>query len=189
MKLHVPYFSYSIAQQHTLPLTTDGVTCAKMVLDYFGFNPNEDIHSLIEQGNTIGVCDVSPFVMVDSLVVLLRVHGMSAVKEYFRNNTFDLMLASYVQTLYDTEARENGIATLIASIAEGVPAIVFIRPANNTNGIFEDYPVVVCGYESTSGDISGFYYHDPRNEKGEDAFIEASDFRSRWNRTAILLEK
>ena len=54
MKLHVPYFSYSIAQQHTLPLTTDGVTCAKMVLDYFGFNPNEDIHSLIEQGNTIG---------------------------------------------------------------------------------------------------------------------------------------
>ncbi len=183
MKLHVPYCTSNLveesAQIKTKTFTTDGVTCAKMVMDFFGPNAAQEMSELINYGNTLGVCDVSPFVMIDSLVILLKVRGIHATKEYFRNNSFDFFLSTYVQNLYDIEARENGIATIIASIAEGVPVIALLK----------DHPVVLFGYENKNGQITGFHYHDPKGERGEAVFISAADFRATWTRTAILLEK
>jgi|GEM_PF-4600194 len=179
MKLNVPYLSVNMPKQNTA-VSLEGVTCAKMIMDFYGFKTAEDMRELLSWGNSIGACDrLHPF-MIDSLVVLLRAHGFHAYKEIFRNNSFDFILANAIQDMYDREYRENGICAIVASISESVPVIAII----------EEHVVLMYGYEAEKGELAGFYYHDPASdESGEGQFISLEHFRKAWKRTVIFLDR
>lgn len=186
MKLNIPYLSYNIEAVNR-ELSTEGITCAKMVMDFYGFSTNEDIRDLLSWGNSIGACDKDPF-MIDSLVVLLQAHGFRAYKEIFRNNSFDFILANALQEIYDKEYRENGIAAIVASIAESVPVITLMKDAADIHA--EEHVVLMYGFEAAKGELTGFYYHDPASdESGEGQFISLETFRKAWKRTAVFLDR
>lgn len=188
MKINVPYISFDNSRITNAAVATDGITCAKMIMDYYGFKTTEDMRELLAWGNCIGACDKIHSVMLDSLVVLLQVKGFYAYKEVFKNISFDFVLSNAIHELYDREYRENGITAIVSSISESIPVIALVNNGNET--IDEEHVVLLIGYEASKGELKGLYYHDPASDQsGESQFISMDDFRNAWRRTAIFLDK
>ncbi len=181
MKLSVPYFSLSFSPTQKNPVDVRGVTCAKMVFDFYGIN-ERSIEDLLYVSGSIGLYDTPPNFMLDSLIVLLKMHGFSARKEYFKNYEIDFALSEQVLEMYDVGYREEGILALAESLYNKRPVITTVSQTENAVG--NDKLMLLIGYDKTEEGIQGFYYHDAEHE---DKFVSISEFRQMWKRMAVFV--
>lgn len=166
MKLSVPYYSQflDVADAAWRPKAC-GMTCVAMVLAHTG--NVQGIDALIQEAVAAGGYGPSGW-FHDALVHTLKEHGAPQARR--------------------AESIEN-IDALVASLDAGAPTIVSV-----VDEILEQtkfHMVVLVGYEEDeSGEVSGFYYHDPQSlspENGANRFVPIAAFLKHWRKMAIFI--
>jgi hypothetical protein len=95
---------------------------------------------------------------------------------------------------YKRQVVEEAMHIFSKSIDNSEPFLVSIN--KNMGKKVSPHLVVVTGYESEKGRISGLYIHDPNNPKKNgkrtelvNQFINRKDFVKMWRKTAIFIKK
>lgn len=182
----VPYISqYSNIFETDWQNRSCGIACVAMLLGYYNL---QDINPmrLIDEGVAIGgYCNKGWF--HDSLVRLLRNHGVNAYAQEFRsvdvsaeNNTFKI-------NALEQEMVQKAIVKIIQEIIAGHPVMISVEPGFNTNK--ENHLILIIGYDF-SGENKKFIIHDPdgasENIDRSQIAVDISKVSKFWRKFAIF---
>lgn len=181
-----------------------GVTCVKMVLDYFfekdliyfaGPKNKLSINQLIDEGIQIGSYKENVGWIHSGLVKILRNHGVLSYTQEFKsvNVTIDQIHGvTFVDGKNYPEMPIYGIKKIISSLNSERPVIVSVEPGFSNNK--DNHLIVLTGFENINFDnkIDGFiYFHDPDARDGVEKInfkVSLSDFIKKWRKMAIFLD-
>lgn len=182
----VPYISqYSDVFEKDWQNRSCGIACVAMLLGYYNL---EDINPmrLINEGVAIGGhCNKGWF--HESLVRLLRNHGVNAYAQEFRSVDVSPENKTFEINSLETKMIESGINKIISEIDLGHPVIISVGPGFNTNK--ENHLILIIGYDF-SDEKKNFIVHDPdgvdKNELNYEMPVEISKIRQFWRKFAIF---
>lgn len=184
--LPVPYISqYSNSFDEDWKNRSCGIACVAMLLGFYNL---EDINpmKLIEEGVAIGgYCSDGWF--HESLVRLLRNHGVNAYAQEFRsvyvspeNKTFEI-------NSFEQKMLEEGTAKIIKEIDLGHPVLMSVKEGFNTNK--ENHLILIIGYDF-SGENQKFIVHDPDGLDKKDLHgempVDIAKIHEFWRKFAIF---
>lgn len=176
MKLTVPYYSQHLdVTDEVWKSRACGIVCLKMLLESKGVN-TPPLDEMIGQGCAIGAHGEWGW-KHDGLVALGKQYGAKLSCAEWRQSNIKS----------SDEMNEEGIKFLISELHAHRPVIV-----SAIKKFLEDdkfHMVVLTGFEESSGEVTGFYYHDPDHEieiSGENLFVPIDTFRAKWRRMAIF---
>ncbi len=184
--LPVPYISqYSKLFEKDWQNRSCGIACVAMLLGYYNL---EDINPmrLVNEGVTIGgYCNKGWF--HESLVRLLRNHGVNAYTQEFRSIDVNSENKTFEINSLETKMIESGIAKIIKEIDLGNPVMISVEPGFNTNK--ENHLILIIGYDF-SDQKEKFIVHDPdgvdKNELHSEMPVDISKIRQFWRKFAIF---
>lgn len=186
--LDVPFVSqYSVERDIDGLSRTCGLACVNKIID-FATGENISLGDLVAEGKMVkGAYEPGIGWNHKALVAMLRNHNVGAYSEEFKAVFNDIKSGEVKDSPYLNDHLDRGIRKIAKEVEEGRPVIV--------SGIKgwkeEDKPhmMLVLGFETLDGSISGFYYHDPDDENidGRNNFIDVTTFRNKWRRFAIFL--
>jgi hypothetical protein len=186
--LDVPYFS-----QHTDEVTKKwqnsscGIAVLKMILDVL-LKDSPKFSFLIDEGVAIDGFVKNGW-QHESLVRLLRNHGIMAYAQEFRSVSIQIDDVHGVTKLYgkDKEKLQKlGIQKIFSKISLGLPVIVSVLPNFKYNK--DSHLILIVGYDETKNVL---YYHDPDAKDGKEIkseIITVSQFLKYWKSMAIFLD-
>ena len=182
----VPYISqYSDSIEHDWQNRSCGIACVAMLLGYYNL---EDISpmKLINEGVSIGgYCNHGWF--HESLVRLLRNHGVNAYAQEFRSVDVNPEQKTFEISPLETKMIDEGLAKIIHEIDANHPVMVSVAPGFNTNK--ENHLVLIIGYDF-SDKKEKFIIHDPDAATEKQAHSEMSmdiaQIRKFWRKFAIF---
>ncbi len=166
--LSVPYYSQFLDLDNKMDmLTSCGMTCVKMLLDYYNIK-SLSLNELVTKGKTEGG------------------YGKSGwVHDYFVNLLISFNLESHREEKINTEEE---IKEIKISLDKGNPIICSVAKRLFDKRMF--HMILLIGYEaSDNGEVLGFYYHNPEStsrEAGRDCYVSIADFAEYWRHMAIF---
>ena len=182
----VPYISqYSDSIEHDWQNRSCGIACVAMLLGYYNL---EDISpmKLINEGVSIGgYCSHGWF--HESLVRLLRNHGINAYAQEFRSVNVSPEQKPFEISPLETKMIDEGVAKIIHEIDADHPVMVSVAPGFNTNK--ENHLVLIIGYDF-SDKKEKFLIHDPdaatEKQAHSEMSVDIAQIRKFWRKFAIF---
>jgi len=182
----VPYISqYSDSIEHDWQNRSCGIACVAMLLGYYNL---EDINPmrLINEGVSIGgYCNRGWF--HESLVRLLRNHGVNAYAQEFRSVNVSPENKTFEISVLETKMIEEGLAKIIREVDANHPVMLSVDPGFNTNK--ENHLVLIIGYDFSDKNEK-FIIHDPNaaTEKlaHSEMSVDIAKIRKFWRKFAIF---
>jgi len=182
----VPYISqYSDSIEHDWQNRSCGIACVAMLLGYYNL---EDISpmKLINEGVSIGgYCSHGWF--HESLVRLLRNHGINAYAQEFRSVNVSPEQKTFEISPLETKMIDEGVAKIIHEIDADHPVMVSVAPGFNTNK--ENHLVLIIGYDF-SDKKEKFLIHDPdaatEKQAHSEMSVDIAQIRKFWRKFAIF---
>ena len=182
----VPYISqYSDSIERDWQNRSCGIACVAMLLGYYNL---EDIGpmKLINEGVSIGgYCNRGWF--HESLVRLLRNHGVNAYAQEFRSVAVSSEQKTFEVSPLETKMIDEGLAKIIREIDVGHPVMVSVEPSFNTNK--ENHLILIIGYDF-SDKKEKFIIHDPDSATEKSAHsempVDIAKIRKFWRKFAIF---
>lgn len=179
MILPVPYYSqHRDVEDAIWRPRACGMTCLKMVLDYYA--PKLDIEvpsldDLIEEGISIEGYSAHGWIH-DKLVLIAHNYGMPAYREEFR-------------TIIPTRQKAlatRGLRKILDFLHEGKPVIVSVEGNFEDGGDF--HQVVLVGFEK-EGSVDTIIYHEPaaQDETGKNRRVAKETFLKHWRNLGIFI--
>lgn len=159
-----------------------GIVCVKMVLDY-ALKDGIQIEDLIQEGYVVGGT-VKAGWSHETLVRVLRNHGVLAYRQEFKSHNVDLDNKQGSENIEQTKVfRRLGIEKIKGSIDYGFPVLVSVKPGFGENG--GDHLILIVGY-----DDENFYINDPQRSGMEKDPIRVSieKFDQFWKGLTIFTE-
>jgi len=135
-----------------------GIACLKMIMEYKGVKV--DSLDLLNEGQIIGGYNSTIGWDHNSLVRLLRNHGISSYPQEFRSIKIDIESKDMTDSSEENNFLEKGIEKIRESIDNGNPVMVSVAAGFGENG--SPHVVLVVGH-----DDDNLYFNDPNNEDGE----------------------
>jgi len=169
-KLDVPYFSqYKDVQEPSHRLTSCGMTCVYMALQYLG-SETPTLDEMIQGGVEAGG------------------YGRSGwIHDYFVN----LFQESGYECERHEHMRDSDVHMISFAIKNGSPVILSVERRLWDQRLF--HMVLITGVrESSNGDLEGFFYHDPaslRENGSRHLYVPLGTFYLDWRRMAIFPKK
>jgi uncharacterized protein YvpB len=148
-----------------------GIACVKMILNFAG--AEFSIKDLINEGLEINGYTEYGWDH-ESLVRLLRNHGVNSYRQEFRSNDKDI----------ESRLRDDGVSKIKSHIDNGQPVIVSVDKGFGNNNHL--HLILVTGY-----DDENFIYNDPDSRNGEEkegATVSEEEFLKYWRGLAIFVE-
>jgi uncharacterized protein YvpB len=182
-KLDVPFLSQKdnvLKKEYTH--NSCGIVCVKMVLDY-AKKGNRDLDELIQEGYVVGGTENAGW-SHETLVRVLRNHGVLAFRQEFKSHNVDLISKQgLVNENQEKGFRELGIQKIKNSIDLGYPVLISVKPGFGENG--SDHLILVVGY---SDDL--FFVNDPQRKGQEKDPIGVSieKISEYWKGLSIFVE-
>jgi len=176
MILDVPYFTQYSARDFSWQERSCGVACLKMVLDFYDVGA-PTLDDLIEDGKEDGYIDGVGW-KHDYLVKMgLRYGLVGSHRKEFKGSE---------DNLYES------ILEHIKYLKEEKPVIVSV--VKNFEHKDKPHLVVLVGFrEDDSGEITGFYYHEPDSlnpaDDGNRQFVDMETFREYWRKMSVFLSR
>jgi len=165
MKLDVPYYSQflDVSDKKWMPRAC-GMACVKMILDFYNAeSPELDV--LIVEGYKNGGYGKWGW-LHDYFVQIFKRFDLGSKRSEGMNN----------------------FEELVNELKNGNPII--ISAVKHILGQTKFHMVVLTGVEEDdSGNIVGFYYHDPEStdkETGRNIFVDIETFNNGWRKMAIF---
>ncbi len=166
-KLDVSYYSqYLAVSDKEQALKACGMTCAYMVLCYYGLN-TKTLDEMVDKGIKEGGFSSSGWTH-DYFVNLFESLGLKSSRE--------------------EQMRERDVEKFIKRISDGQPVIISAERRFFDQRSF--HMVVLTGFrKKETGELEGFFYHDPASlnvEKAQHQFVSLSVFYLSWRKMAIF---
>jgi uncharacterized protein YvpB len=169
--LDVPYFSQYLDIKNALEgARSCGITCVKMVLEYF-HSTDLSLQEWVDKGMSEGGFGRSGW-----------------IHDYFVKIFNDNNLTAYRKEKMKVDP---GLLEILQSLENKNPVIVSVE-----RRLFDDpsfHMVLVVGFKKDNdGKILGFYYNDPAKttvESGKNKFVEIDSFVEYWRKMAIFVSK
>jgi len=183
VQLEVPFWSqkHNVDNEEYID-NACGIVCVKMVLAY-PLRDSRSVDDLIKEGHVVGGKSDAGW-NHETLVRLLRNHGILAYRQEFKSHEVDLGSKKGTDNVEETENFINlGMEKIQGSIDHGFPIIVSVKPGFGENG--GDHLVLVVGY-----DDENFYINDPQRKGYEKDPIRISleRFKEYWKGLTIFTE-
>jgi uncharacterized protein YvpB len=181
-KLTVPFYAQHEIIENGKGSVSCGIVCIKMVLDFAGKDKTE-IHDLIEEAEIVGNKESAGW-SHETLVRVLRNHGVLAFRQEFKSHTVSLEDKKGFENIEETKNFiELGIQKIKNSIDLGFPVLVSVKPGFGENG--GDHLILIVGY----GDDS-FFANDPQRKGHEKDPMRVSveKFKEFWKGLTIFVE-
>jgi uncharacterized protein YvpB len=183
VQLEVPFWS----QKHNVDNedyinNSCGIVCVKMILGFAG-KESGDVDELIKEGHIVGGKSEAGW-NHETLLRLLRNHGVLAYRQEFISHTVDLEKEKGEEDQKETLTfRENGIEKIKGSIDYGYPVMVSVKPGFGENK--GDHLVLVVGY-----DDENFYINDPQRKgyEKDPISVPLDKFKEFWKGLTIFVE-
>jgi len=137
-------------------------------MDFYG-KDKKDIMELVNLGVAMGGYSSSGW-KHDVLVEIAKEAGFSASREEH------------------LESEEDGLEDILAFLKSG--SGVMVSAIKNFSETTKFHMVLLTGFESDSGEIKGFYYHDPDSvdkDGGKHRFVHIETFKKYWRKMAIYV--
>ena len=186
-KLKINFYS-----QHSHEVDLDwrkkscGIACVKMVIDYCGVSKPQ-IMDLIEQGRYIGGYNPEYGWNHDSLVNILRNHGVSAYRQEFKSQNINPSEKNSKKSKYEDRLCSLGEHKIIQFIDKGAPSMISVEKGFIVGD--SSHLILVIGYKKELDHITGFFYLDPDNQLEDDKkceFMSLDRFHNFWRKLAIF---
>lgn len=170
LKLDVPYLSqYLDIEDRIDAITSCGMTCVKMLLDYYKV-PNDELGNLVKKGRAEGGYGQSGWIH-DYFVKLFIEYGLSSHRMEKMNH-------------------EKGVIEIVKSIDIKSPVILSVERKLFSYPSF--HMVLITGYKmDKSGNILGLYYSDPAStnrDTGKSRFAKIKELDEYWRHMAIFVK-
>lgn len=165
------------------------LACVKMVLD-FELNRTLEIKDLIVEALALDGHDERYGWKHESLVKLLRNHGVPAYAQEFRSREYRKVASSFVENSTEGELATFGWRKISESLKKGQPVIVSVLRQFKQENSF--HQVLLVGLEETGEEVKSLYYLDPENppEKSvKPSLVTREDFFKGWRKLSIFTEK
>lgn len=165
-----------------------GITCVKMVLEFFNKGLTASVDDLIKEGLAIG-----GYMEGDNggwyhsaLTKILRNHGVHCYPEEFRTVHVALEKNKLTTSSFADRFVDDGLKKMVRSIDLKFPVIISVGPG--FNGAKSNHLVVIVGYNLEQGQISGFFVLDPNEKEVLDGskFVPISMVKKGWRKLAIF---
>jgi hypothetical protein len=182
----VPYISqYSNSIEKDWQNRSCGIACVAMLLGYYNLEDNSPM-KLINEGVSIGgYCNQGWF--HESLVRLLRNHGVNAYAQEFRSVNVSPENKTFEINSLETKMIDEGLVKIIQEIDSGHPVMLSVGPGFNTNK--ENHLILIIGYD-LSDKKEQFIIHDPDAVTEEtmhiEMFVDIAKIRKFWRKFAIF---
>lgn len=182
-KLDVPFWSQkdNVTEEEYVN-NSCGVVCVKMVLGY-AKKGDRHLDELIEEGYIVGGKEDAGW-SHETLVRLLRNHGVLAYRQEFKSHKVDLKTKKGEEYIEQIKIyRELGIQKIKNSIDLGFPVLVSVKPGFGENQ--GDHLVLIVGYSEDN-----FFINDPQRKGQEKDPIRISieKFEEFWKGLTIFVE-
>jgi uncharacterized protein YvpB len=183
VQLEVPFWS----QKHNVDNedyidNACGIVCVKMILA-FAERGARSVDDLIAEGHIVGGKSDAGW-NHETLVRLIRNHGVLAYRQEFKSHTVDLEKKEGLDDEKVTEDFRNlGIEKIKGAIEYGFPVIASVKPGFGENG--GDHLVLIVGFNDDS-----FFINDPQRQGYEKDPIRVSfdKFLEYWKGLTIFTE-
>lgn len=182
MNLEVPFYSQLNDEiDVSLQRQICGISCVKMVLEYYFPKEVFNIDNLIKEAELIKAFDAVNNIWIhDGLVRILRNHSLTAYAQEFRSVKVDLMTGEFLENENEPHILEKGIEKIIDSINDEKPVIVSVAKGFSDNR--DSHLVLIKGYKKNDDLI--FYVHDPL--MGDDREVTLEYFLQYWRKFVIF---
>jgi hypothetical protein len=183
IKLEVPFYSQKDnVKKEEYKHNSCGIVCAKMILD-FAKKESRDLDPLIQEGYIVGGTESAGW-NHETLVRVLRNHGVLAYRQEFRAHTVDLDKEEGVDNEErNKQFRELGLEKIRCAIDNGFPVMISVKPGFGEND--SDHLILVVGY-----DEKNFYVNDPQLNGEHEPPLEVSveKINEYWKGLSVFTE-
>jgi hypothetical protein len=184
--LPVPYISqYSNSFDEDWKNRSCGIASIAMLLGFYNLDDSSPMN-LVHEGIAIGgYCNNGWF--HESLVRILRNHGVNAYAQEFRSVSVDYEQKTFSKNPFEQKMIDGGLSKIIKEIDGGHPVLISVKPGFNGNK--ENHLVLIIGYDF-SDKKENFIIHDPNgnteNIENSEIEIEARKILEYWRNFAIF---
>lgn len=183
VQLEVPFWSqkHNVDNEEYID-NSCGIVCVKMILA-FAQKTVGSVDDLIKEGYVVGGKSKAGW-NHETLVRLLRNHGVLAYRQEFKSHGVDLEkeIGAENEVLTDLFIK-TGINKIKRSLDFGFPVIVSVKPGFGENG--GDHLVLVVGYDENS-----FFVNDPQRKgyEKDPIGVPIEKFEEYWKGLTIFTE-
>lgn len=159
-----------------------GIVCVKMILD-FAQKTSRTLDELIQEGYVVGGTEFAGW-NHETLVRVLRNHGVLSYRQEFKSHSVDLETKQGVENIEVTNSfRELGFQKIKNSIDMGYPVMISVKPGFGENG--GDHLILIVGYSDES-----FFVNDPQRKGQEKDPVPVSKEKidEYWKGLSIFVE-
>lgn len=187
--LNVPYYSQRDVENKEWKDRSCAIVCLKMILDYHLEVELPSVWDLIREGVMIDGVDENSDWKQDSIVMLLRNHGLSAYRQEFKSFEINIESGKGIPGEYSEKMLTGGINKIVDNLNSDKPVLASVSKMFGDENIF--HMVVLVGFEKDgNGEVKGFYYNDSdyEIEQGKALFVDIEIFKKHWRRLSIFIE-
>jgi hypothetical protein len=180
MQIDVPFFSQLDEQvPQELRRSVCAIACAKMVLDSRMYSVS--FADLLKEANIVGGRESAGWTH-ETIVRVLRNHGIPAYRQEFKAHVLDLETGEPTPAQHSGEFAQQGILKIRRNIDDGNPVLVSVSAGFSDNS--EDHVVLVIGYNEDSLIIL-----DPlQSPDSNPVHVPIRRFMDFWKRLTIFTE-
>jgi hypothetical protein len=157
-----------------------------MILDFFAKDESPSVQNLIREGLSMNGYESRGWYL-DSLVRLLRNHGVMSYLQEFRSATYSNTKNSFVESEELNVLLKKGLQKIKTELFWQIPVMVSVAPNFRMNK--ENHLILLTGIEKNSdGSVSGLYFHDSNQPSyWPHQYTSIERFMTYWRRSAIFV--